>query len=114
MEQVIEYSYEAGIPYVSFWALSKENILERNPIEIEGIYRLLRKKIPKMVENFQKNNIQLEVIGNLSLLPKDIAELLQDSIQKTQVSDPQMTVILAIAYSGQDEIVRAVKKCIKE
>ena len=98
---------------MSFWALSKENILERNLQEIEGIYKLLRKKIPKMVENFQKNNIQLEVIGNLSLLPKDIAELLQDSIQKTQISNPKMTVILAIAYSGQDEIVRAVKKCIK-
>lgn len=114
MERIIEYSYKAKIPYVSFWALSKENILERNPTEIDGIYRLLKKKIPKMVENFQKNSIQLEVIGDLSLLPQDISELLQDSIQKTQVPNPQMTVILAIAYSGQDEIIRAVKRCIKE
>lgn len=93
------------IPYVSFWALSKENILERSEIEIASIFQLFRDKIPKLVEKLITHSIALEIIGDLWLIPSDIRTLLLDAIDRTR-DGKKMTAIFAIGYSGQDEIVR--------
>lgn len=114
LEAVIWYCLDAGITYASFWALSKENILERSETEINYIYGLLREKFPPMIERFQKGNIVFEAVGDFWILPPDIRTILLDAIEKTASSTPKMTVIFAIAYSGQDEIVRGVKRCIAE
>lgn len=36
------------------------------------------------------------------------------AMEQTQNPTPKMTVILALGYSGQDEIVRGVKRAISE
>ncbi len=47
------------------------------------------------------------------LLPVDIREILLDGVDSTS-SGNAMTFILAIAYGGQDEIVRAVRRFVAE
>lgn len=101
------------IPYVSFWALSKENILERSEIEIAWIFQLFRDKIPKLVEKLITNSIALEIIGDLWLIPSDVRTLLLDAMDRTR-DGKKMTAIFAIGYSGQDEIVRWVKRALAE
>lgn len=95
------------------WALSKENILERSEMEIAGIFQLFREKIPKLVEKLLSNSICLDVVGDLWLVPADIRTLLLEAIEKTK-NGTKMTCIFAIAYSGQDEIVRGIKRTIAE
>ncbi len=95
------------------WALSKENILERSEIEIAGIFQLFRDKIPKLVEKLITNSIRLDIVGDLWLVPPDIRTLLLDAIDQTK-DGTRMTCIFAIAYSGQDEIIRGIKRAIAE
>ena len=95
------------------WALSKENILERSEMEIAGIFQLFRDRIPKLVEKLIKNSICLDIIGDLWLVPPDIRSLLLDAIDQTK-DGAKMTCIFAIAYSGQDEIIRGIKRAIAE
>jgi undecaprenyl diphosphate synthase len=95
------------------WALSKENILERSEIEIAGIFQLFRDKIPKLVEKLITNSIRLDIVGDLWLVPPDIRTLLLDAIVQTK-DGIRMTCIFAIAYSGQDEIIRGIKRAIAE
>jgi len=47
---------------VTFWALSKENILERDDDELQSIYMLLEKKLPKIIEKFIDQKIRFEMI----------------------------------------------------
>lgn len=47
---------------MSFWALSKENILERSPEELAGIYDLIIEKIPSLVEKFLQSGVMLEIV----------------------------------------------------
>jgi undecaprenyl diphosphate synthase len=47
------------------------------------------------------------------LVPPDIRTLLLDAIEKTQ-NGIKMTCIFAIAYSGQDEIIRGIKRLLAE
>jgi undecaprenyl diphosphate synthase len=101
VEKVLTLALDAGIPYTSMWALSKENIIERDPSETATISKL------------QKAGIRMEIIGDLWLVPPTVRTILLYAIEATKAWD-KMTFILAIAYSGQDEIVRAVKRIIAE
>lgn len=113
IERVLELCINESIPYVSMWALSKENILQREINEINEIYWLIQKKVPKLIEKLIKNSIRLEVIWDLWLVPIEIRTILIDAIDKTSQWN-KMTFILAIWYSWQDEIIRWVKRCIAE
>ena len=73
----------------------------------------MRHKLPKLVKKFLEKGIRLEVIGDISLIPEDVRKVLTDSIEITK-EGLAMTFVLAFGYSGQDEIVRGVKKCIRE
>lgn len=95
------------------WALSKENILERSEVEIAGIFQLFRDKIPKLVEKLKKNSIRLDIVGDLWMVPSDVRSLLLDAIDQTKDGE-KMTCIFAIAYSGQDEIIRGIKRAMAE
>lgn len=102
-----------GISYVSMWALSKENITERDAGEIAGIYELIRTKLPKLATTMQGKSIKFETVGDLWLLPEDVRKVLFDSMEATK-EGTAMTFILAFGYGGQDEIVRGVKRCLLE
>ena len=112
-EKVVEWCYDADIPFVSFWALSKENIEERSSEEIEGIYAILRSSISRLLSLAEEKNMRIESVWDLWLLPADIRASLIDGIEKTR-NNAQMTIILALAYSGQDEIIRGLRRYTSE
>jgi undecaprenyl diphosphate synthase len=112
-EEVIFWSLEKHLSYISFWALSKENILERSTEELEGIFMVFRTMFPKLLALALERDVRLTSIGDIWLLPPDIRTSLIDAIEKTK-NNTKMTVILAIAYSGQDEIIRGFRRAIAE
>jgi undecaprenyl diphosphate synthase len=57
------------------------------------------------VPKLQEKGIALEIIGDIWLLPLDIRNILFDAVDATK-DGKKMTCILALGYSGQDEIVR--------
>ncbi len=60
-----------------------------------------------------EKEICIEFIGDIWLLPADIRTSLIDAQEKT-TKNTRMTIILALAYSGQDEIIRGIKRYISE
>ena len=62
LERVLGYCLEAKIPYVSFWALSKENILERSEDEVGVIFDILRRKLPSLKNKLLEQHIALEIV----------------------------------------------------
>jgi undecaprenyl diphosphate synthase len=113
IEKVLGMCLAKNISYVSMWALSKENITERDSEEVAAIYELIRTKVPKLVTSMKEKSIKFETIGDLWLLPDDVRNLLFEATESTK-EGTAMTFILAFAYGGQDEIVRGVKRCILE
>lgn len=111
VENILELSLENKIDYVSMWVLAKKNIEERDKFELEHLYDLIRTRVIKMLPKLIEKWIKFETVGDLDLLPKDVKEILEDSINKT-VSWNKMTFILAVWYGWQDEIIRWVKDYI--
>ncbi|MDX9845377.1 MAG: isoprenyl transferase [Tenuifilaceae bacterium] len=107
VRSTIEISAELGIKYLTLYAFSSEN-WKRPKMEIEALMALLITTIDNELQNLIKNNIRLNVIGNINLLPDSVRKKLDYAIDKTAPCNG-MTLILALSYSGRWEIIEAVR-----
>ncbi|MDD2916790.1 MAG: polyprenyl diphosphate synthase [Candidatus Gracilibacteria bacterium] len=113
VEEIIELCYQEEVEYCSFWALAKKNIENRTPEELNYLYELFRESAERLLPKLLEKSIRFEWIGNPDILPAQTVELL-DSIREKARNGTKMTLIFAIGYGGQDEIIRALKKFVKE
>ena len=75
--------------------------------------QLLLKSLKNEFKKFVKNKIKLNVVGNISLLPKSVKEELSYVLKETS-KNKQLVLTLALSYSGREEIQNALKKiCAK-
>ena len=100
-----------GIQYLTIWALSTENLKKRESDEIEGIIKLIHHAI-KLLPDFQKDGVKLQVIGDISKLPSATQEILVD-LQFQTKDNTSIILTTALVYGWQDEIVRATKKIMQ-
>jgi undecaprenyl diphosphate synthase len=105
---IVEGCAELGIEYLTLYAFSTEN-WDRPQKEVEGLMLLFVETIRKEVPTLNKNNIRLHVIGDLSLLPKDAHEELNEALALTS-HNTGLNVVLALSYSSRWELVNAVKQ----
>lgn len=108
MEQIIDGCLEKWVEFVSFWALSDDNIRERNFVEVKYLFDLLTDKMGDLVEKVIPRNIRLHFVGDRSLLREDCQKAVADAENMTK-ENTGMQVIVAIGYGGQEEIARAVQ-----
>lgn len=99
-----------GIHYLTIWALSTENLNKRERHEIDEIIKLIH-HVPRLLPDFQKDGVRLQVIWDITKLPKQTQEILSDMQFKTK-DNTWIILTTALVYGWQDEIVRAVKKMI--
>lgn len=104
----IETCAKLGIANVTLYAFSTEN-WNRPKLEVDTLMNLLVKSLRKELKTLQKNNIKLNAIGNLELLPENARTELLEVIDKTK-ANTHMTLTLALSYGSREEIVNAVKK----
>ena len=93
------------------YAFSTEN-WKRPPHEVEALLELLRGYLSD-VEQYQKENARLRVLGELSPLPGD----LQESIRRAEAesaANTGITVNIALNYGGRDEIVHGVRSLARD
>ncbi|MDD5769663.1 MAG: polyprenyl diphosphate synthase [Candidatus Gracilibacteria bacterium] len=108
--KIIELVSDKNIKYITLWALSKENLVKRDSEELSGIIKLIN-ELEKLIPKLQKNNIRFETIGDIEKLPIGSQNILKKV--KAETSQNTKTFLtVALVYSGQDEIIRAVKKLI--
>lgn len=112
VRNIVEASAELGVEYLTLYAFSTEN-WDRPQNEVDGLMELLVETIRKEVPVLNKNNIQLHVIGNLSMLPEFAYNELQEAIHQTS-RNTGLHLIMALSYSSRWEIVEAAKKIAAE
>lgn len=100
---------ELGVRYLTVYALSTEN-LSRPKEELDKLYGLIRTYFTENVDKLTRQGAAVKVIGDLSLLPRDVAELISAGVAKSPANAP-FTFIMALAYGGRDEIARAARRC---
>lgn len=106
MISLAEHAKNRGVKYLTVYTLSAEN-LARPQEELEGLYSLFRKYFTTNVKKLYKQNSAVKIIGDLSALPDDVRQILEDGVKNSPQS-AEFTVIFAINYGGRQEILRAV------
>ncbi|WP_291910762.1 isoprenyl transferase [Chitinophaga sp. CB10] len=108
VRNIVEACAELGIGYLTLYAFSTEN-WDRPVYEVNGIMELLVNTIRKEVNTLSKNNIRLNVIGDLDMLPAQAKQEMEEAIALTS-HNTGLTLIMALSYSARWEIVNAAKK----
>lgn len=105
---VVRTAGELGIKYLTLYAFSVEN-WNRPKEEVDTLMRYLARYLKSELEELQRNNVRLDVIGQVYRLP----EFVQEQLAKTQqalAKNNGLTLILALSYGGRTEIVEAVRQ----
>ncbi len=105
---VVQQCATVGINYLTLYAFSSEN-WKRPQCEVDALMSLLGHYLTNEMAMLQQNSIRLQVIGDLSKLPHDVAQALQKSVAAT-VNNDGMTLNLALSYGARNEIVRATQR----
>jgi undecaprenyl diphosphate synthase len=104
---VVETCAKLGIEHLTLYAFSTEN-WNRPKLEVDILMKLLISSLKNELKTLQDNNIRLNSIGNLDLLPKSAQKELREVISKTSANS-RMVLTLALSYGSREEIVNAVK-----
>lgn len=107
VRNIVEGAAELGLKYLTLYAFSTEN-WNRPEEEVSGLMELLIDTIRKEVPTLNKNNIKLQVIGDVTMLPPNARKELQEALAETS-GNTGLTLIMALSYSSRWEILNAVK-----
>jgi undecaprenyl diphosphate synthase len=107
--------FDAGIHYLSIYALSLENARKRSVDELRYIFKIILKAVDTVVSEstVKEEKVKFSVIGRVHLLPEDVQEKIKELIEFTK-NHNQNFINLCIMYDGQEEIVDAVKKITED
>ncbi len=105
VRDIVEASVELGIKYLTLYTFSTEN-WNRPKLEVMAIMELLVSTIDKEINTFMENNVRLNAIGDLAMLPEKCYAELMRAI-KTTSANTGLVLTLALSYSSRKEIVNA-------
>jgi len=104
---IIRAAGELGIKYLTLYAFSVEN-WNRPKDEVDALMKYLVHYLKTETAELNKNNVQLNVIGQIYRLPENVQEHLRKSIA-TLSKNNGLSLIMALSYGGRTEIVDAVR-----
>lgn len=111
VENLVDHCLKLKIPYLTFWFFSTEN-WRRGPKWIKTYFNLFRQLIPNATDKYIQKGVKLNLIGDLTKLPKDIQQFFTAWLNKSKTND-KLTLTIAFNYGGRDELLRAVNKILK-
>jgi undecaprenyl diphosphate synthase len=104
---IIRTAGELGIKYLTLYAFSAEN-WNRPKDEVDALMKYLIHYLKTETPELNKNNVRLEVIGQIYRLPENVQEHLKKSIA-TLSKNNGLTLVMALSYGSRIEIVEAVR-----
>jgi undecaprenyl diphosphate synthase len=107
VREVVEEAVKMEIEFLTLYAFSTDN-WSRPKEEVSLLMKLLVNSLKKEFKRLIKNNIRLQSIGNMDVLPNPVKEELTYVIEKTK-NNTGMVLTLALNYGGKEELTAAVK-----
>jgi len=112
MDNFLNWCLEFGVPQVSIWIGSTENLSNRSKKEIEELYKVyytFLKRWESKKPILDKYQVKVRFIGDLNKLPPKLTKLIGRIMQYTAKYQKRVLNIL-INYGGKFELIEAFKK----
>ena len=113
LDDALDWCAELGIGAVTLWVFSTENA-KRSPTEVSGILTAIETKIAALTHDpfTHQKRIRVRAIGRLDILPDTLVAAIRAAEAATANYD-SMTLTIATAYGGREEIVDAVGRFLR-
>ena len=110
LESVMDWVLEIGVPYLTVYALSTENITSRKPEELETLFDLYVEGLNDLSidERILENKVKVQVAGRKDLLPERVLTAIENAEQATAEHD-NFVFTVCLAYGSREEIIEAVR-----
>ncbi|TDQ30324.1 isoprenyl transferase [Tenacibaculum caenipelagi] len=112
IRETADTASDLGVKFLTLYAFSTEN-WNRPKLEVDALMSLLVTTLKKELPEFQRKNVRINAIGNLSSLPKNAQKVLANVIDATK-NNTKITLSFALSYGSREEIVNAIKNISKK
>ena len=115
VREFLNWCYDLGVKTVTLYTLSTENLMRRDPAEVNTLLGILREYLKRELEvsELVKRKVRVKALGFLELLPPDIAIGVRELERRTESFDERFLNV-ALAYGGRAEIVEATKRIAED
>lgn len=112
VETIVKHCIELDVKVLSLFAFSSEN-WRRPSKEVSLLMELFNLALKQQVKRLHKNNIRLQIIGDLSKFSSSLQKRIQESQQLTE-NNTGLTLNIAANYGGRWDVVQAVQTIAKK
>ena len=114
LDDLIEWCRQLGIPAVTLWVFSTENF-RRSAAEVAGILGAVELKLARLADDRRvaRLGVRLRAVGRLELLPDSTLAAIR-AVEAATATHQALTLTIAIAYGGREEIADAVRALLRE
>lgn len=102
-----EFASDYGVKYLTLYAFSTEN-WNRPQAEVDALMHLIGTAIANETPDMVRNNVHLNLIGDIDRMPAESRANLLYSMEATSACDG-LVMTLSLSYSGRSEIARAAR-----
>lgn len=107
LDPIVKQCLDLGIEVLTVFAFSSEN-WQRPVNEVALLMRLLEESIHEQIPKMNQYQVRLRFIGERSYLSKELQALMAKAEAQT-AHFTAMTLVIAVSYGGQWDIVQAAK-----
>lgn len=108
VKRAAQFAGDQGIKYLTLFSFSSEN-WSRPQAEIDDLLNLLRYFIRRDLNDLNRNNVKIRLIGSRKRIPEDILEMISGAETDT-AGNTGLNLVVAFNYGSRDEIVRAAAR----
>ncbi|MDO8599080.1 MAG: polyprenyl diphosphate synthase, partial [bacterium] len=112
VQEVARWLVDRGVTWATFYLFSTEN-WKRSEEEVGYLMRLLEGALENDVADFVRDGIRLRFIGNRTRLSQRLQDLMQRA-EETTVGGKRGTMVAAINYGGQQDVVEGVQQLVRD
>ncbi|OUM70563.1 hypothetical protein PIROE2DRAFT_65727 [Piromyces sp. E2] len=115
LELNLEWLLYMGVKVVTVYAFSIENF-KRTSSEVHALFEITKNKMKEFSTQGQflhEGGIKLNILGDLSLLPSDVVEAINEAVETTK-NNNKFILNICFAYTSRYEITNAIKKVVKD
>ncbi|MBI4010183.1 MAG: di-trans,poly-cis-decaprenylcistransferase [Candidatus Aenigmarchaeota archaeon] len=112
VDNLFDWCVEMGIPNVSIWAGSTENLTVRSKKEVTELFKVYQHFLEKWVKKesiLDRYQVKVRFVGDIETLPNDLVKLMGKIMVKTAKYQKRMFNVL-INYGGKFELLNVMKK----
>ena len=107
LEMLINECRDLDIKYLTLYVFSTEN-WRRPAFEVNNLMPLLNKYLTEKKDVLIKENVRLNIIGEIEKLPSKTVNLIKETIDQTK-NNEKLILTLAVNYGARNEIITAIK-----